>query len=122
VTAAAADVVVVLHLLFILYVVLGGLFALKWRRAWVLHLPAAAWGAAIELLGWWCPLTSIENRLREAAGRSGYEAGFVDHYIVPLVYPPGLTRGVQLALGVAVVVLNGVVYTLLIARHRRRGL
>jgi hypothetical protein len=118
----AADAAVVLHLAFIVFVVLGGLLVLKWPRAAWFHLPAAAWGAAIELGGWLCPLTPLENRLRAAGGRSGYAEGFVEHYIVPLVYPAELSRSLQLVLGAAVILINLAVYGLAISRRSRRRL
>jgi hypothetical protein len=119
--ALAADLLVVLHLSFILFVAVGGLFALRWPRlAWA-HLPSAAWGALIELRGWICPLTPLENSLRRSAGEAVYENGFIDHYVVPLVYPPGLTREVQIALGIAVLGVNALVYGALLLRHRRRN-
>jgi len=117
----SADAIVVLHLVFILFVVFGGLLTLRWRQAAWLHLPAAAWGAAIELCGWLCPLTPLENRLRAAAGNSGYTGGFIEHYVVPVIYPAGLSRGLQIALGVAVLTVNGAVYYLALARRHRRN-
>ncbi len=115
-----ADVLVVLHLLFILFVVLGGLLALRWPRlAWV-HLPVAIYGVLIELVGWVCPLTPLENRLRLEAGQAGYAGGFVEHYIIPLVYPPGLTPAVQVVLGLLVLAINVGVYVLVIRKVRRR--
>lgn len=114
----AADVVVLLHFGFILFVAAGGLIVLRWPRlAWV-HLPAVVWGSLVELTGWICPLTPLENRLRMAAGDSAYGGGFIDRYIMPIVYPPGLTRGMQLVLGIAVVVFNLVVYSILLKRSR----
>jgi len=116
-----ADVVVLLHLAFILFVAVGGLLVLRWPRvAWV-HLPAVVWGALIELAGWICPLTPLENRLRAAAGDVAYTGGFIDRYIMPIVYPDGLTRDMQLALGVAVIAVNLVVYGSLVLRRKRRG-
>ena len=113
-----ADAVVLLHLAFVLFVVLGGLLvARRPRVAWA-HLPAAAWGAAIEFGGWICPLTYLENRLRLLGGGAAYRGGFVDRYILHILYPQGLTRGVQLVLGVLVLALNGYVYARL-ARRRR---
>jgi hypothetical protein len=85
----------------------------------VLHLPAAAWGALIEFQGWICPLTPLENSLRASAGQAGYRGGFIEHYLLPVLYPAGLTRGVQLALGSGVIVVNLVVYGFLMARWRR---
>jgi hypothetical protein len=115
-----ADLVVGVHAAFVAFVVFGGLLAL--RRPWVamLHLPAAVWGALIELRGWICPLTPLENSLRAAAGVAGYQGGFIEHYLLPVLYPAGLTRGVQLALGSAVIVVNLVVYGVLLARRKRR--
>ncbi len=115
-----ADLVVALHFLFILFVILGGLLVLKRRRIAFLHIPAALWGAAIEFGGWICPLTPLENRLRAAAGSDTYATGFIDHYITPLVYPPGLTRSDQLLLGAAVLVLNLGIYGWVLRSARRR--
>ncbi|HSF41408.1 MAG TPA: DUF2784 domain-containing protein [Thermoanaerobaculia bacterium] len=116
-----ADLVVVLHVGFVLFVVLGGLFALRWPRAAWFHLPTAIWGAGIEFLQGICPLTPLENHLRKLGGESGYAGGFVEHYVLPVLYPPGLTRGVQLALGIFVVAFNLVVYTLVWRRLASRG-
>jgi hypothetical protein len=118
--ALAADLIVLLHLGFILFVGLGGLLVLRWPRLAWLHLPAVAWGALIELAGSIvCPLTPWENALRAAAGESGYAGGFVDHYIVPMVYPPGLTRSIQVVLGILVLAVNGLAYGALILRSHR---
>jgi hypothetical protein len=116
-----ADVLVVLHLAFILFVVLGGFLVLKWPRAAWVHLPCATWGMLIEFGGWLCPLTPLENSLRRAAGSNGYAGGFIDHYIAPLVYPPGLDRTLQLGLAAAVVVINLLVYGAVLARRRGRS-
>lgn len=106
----AADLIVLLHLAFILFVGLGALLCLRWKwMAW-LHLPAAAWGAAIEFRQGICPLTPLEQRLRLAAGDAGYAGGFVDHYLLPIIYPAGLDAYVQYALGTLVVVLNLALY------------
>lgn len=112
-----ADLLVVVHGAFVLFVVAGGLTVL-WRRwmAWV-HLPCAAWGAAIEFGGWICPLTPWEQALRRQAGAAGYNGGFVEHYLIPLIYPAGLTRGLQIALGVAVLAVNVAVYARVFARR-----
>jgi len=105
-----ADITVILHLVFILFVILGGLLALKWRRmAWV-HIPAAIWGALIEFMGWICPLTPLENQLRRLAGESGYTGDFIGQYLLPLIYPGELTRELQLLLGVGVIVINVLIY------------
>lgn len=117
-----ADLVVLLHSGFVLFVVLGGLFALRWPRAAWLHLPAAIWGAGIEFLAGICPLTPLENHFRHLGGEAGYSGGFVEHYILPVLYPEGLTRGLQLAIGAFVVAFNLVVYAFVWKRARaRRG-
>ena len=116
----AADGVLVVHLAFILFVSLGALLVLRWPHlAWV-HLPAAAWGAWVELAGRICPLTPLEDRLRESGGDVGTGGDFIGRTLLPLIYPTGLTRTVQLALGIGVLVVNGAIYALLIARHVRR--
>jgi hypothetical protein len=115
----AADAVLVIHLTFIAFVLLGGLLVWRWTcLAWV-HLPAAAWGATVELLHLQCPLTPLEIRLREAAGQAGFEGGFIAHYLIPVIYPTGLTPRIQLGLGVLVVLLNGLIYARLLLRIRR---
>ena len=105
-----ADFVVVLHFLFVLFVVLGGLLVLRWPRVAWLHLPAAIWGAAIELAGGICPLTPLENSLRRQAGGTGYSGGFIEHYILPILYPSALTRDIQLILGLLVLAVNLGIY------------
>ena len=116
-----ADSIVVLHLLFIACVVLGGGLVLRWPRLALVHLPAAGWGAVIELSGWICPLTPLENQLRQAAGEAGYPGSFIDHYLLPIIYPAGLTRGIQYGLAAVVIVVNLVAYCWLIySRGRRR--
>jgi hypothetical protein len=115
---ALADLVVVLHLGFVLFVVLGGLLALRWPRAAWFHLPAALWGAGIEFVHGVCPLTPLENHLRELGGESGYSGGFVEHYLLPVLYPAGLSQSVQLALGLFVVALNVTIYAIVWRRRR----
>lgn len=105
-----ATAVALLHLAFILFVLFGGFAVLKWPRLAWLHLPAAVWGVMIEFGGWWCPLTKWENHFLREAGREGYSGGFVAHYIMPLIYPPGLTRGHEIAIGVFVLALNLAIY------------
>lgn len=115
-----ADALVVVHFAFIAFVVAGGLLAL-WHRAWAaLHLPAAAWGAWTEFTGTICPLTPWENALRAKAGLAGYAGGFVEHYLVPLIYPDALTARTQVVLGFAVIAINAAVYGLVWWRWRRR--
>ena len=115
-----ADFVVIVHLSFVLFVVLGGLLVLRWPRAAWAHLPAAAWGALIEFGGWICPLTPLENLLRTRAGEVAYSGGFVEQYILPALYPLGLTRTTQAMIGLFVLLVNGVVYTVAIRRKRER--
>ena len=115
-----ADGVLVLHGLFIAWAAFGALAVWRWPRLLVLHLPALAWGVWIEISGGICPLTPLENRLRHAAGQAGYDGGFVEHYLLALIYPEGLTREVQIALGVAVIVINAAVYGVLVRRALRR--
>jgi hypothetical protein len=105
-----ADAVVLIHALFVLFVVGGGFLAIRWRRLVWLHVPAAVWGALIEFTGWTCPLTPLEDMLRERAGQAGYAGGFVDHYVLRALYPRGLTSHTQLILGLFVVGINGVAY------------
>lgn len=115
-----ADGLVLVHFGFVLFVVLGGLLVLRWPRLVWLHLPAAAWGFAIEVFGWLCPLTSFENDLRRRAGLAGYEGGFIEHYILPVLYPPGLTRETQWLLAAIVLLINAVVYTIFWRRRARK--
>ncbi len=117
----AADIVVLVHLIFILFVVLGGLLVLKWLWIAWFHIPSVIWGALIEFFGWICPLTPLENRLRMESVSSGYSGGFIDHYIMPIVYPSGLNQGIQIALGISVIALNSFVYGLILLRQSGRG-
>jgi hypothetical protein len=116
-----ADMVVGVHALFVVFVVAGGLLALRWPWAAAAHLPAAVWGTLIEFRGWICPLTPLEKSLRASAGQAGYEGGFIDHYLLPVLYPSGLTQSVQLVLGSLVIAVNVVVYGLLLRRRARGG-
>lgn len=113
----AADAVLIVHFAFVLFVVLGGLLVLRWPRlAWV-HVPIAIYGAVIEFAGFVCPLTPLEQSLRHRGGEAGYTGGFVDHYIVAILYPGGLTRSIQLGLGLFVLVFNAVLYGVLLRRR-----
>ena len=105
-----ADIVVLIHFGFILFVIFGGFLTLKWRPLIWLHIPAAIWGALIEFTGWICPLTTLEKELRGNNGDGGYSTGFIEHYITPVIYPEGLTRNIQIAMGIAVVLLNLFIY------------
>ena len=115
----AADAVALLHLAFVLFVVGGGLRVWRWPWLAWLHLPAVAWGALIEFTGWICPLTPLEQHLRQIIGQAGYAGGFMDHYLRALLYPAGLTREAQWALGAGVLAVNGAVYGLLLGRWAR---
>lgn len=115
----AAELLVLLHLFFIIFVLFGGLAVYKWHWLAWLHVPAAAWGAVVEYRSWVCPLTPWENQLRRMAGLEGYSEGFIEHYIIPIVYPPGITRETQLWLGAAVLLINVLVYGILLYRKMR---
>jgi hypothetical protein len=114
-----ADATLVLHLVFIAFIVLGGLVVARWPRVAWLHLPAAAWGVLIELGGWVCPLTPLENWLRLQAGQQGYSGSFVERYLLPVIYPEALTRDVQFVLAAVVLVVNVAVYAFVLRRLRR---
>jgi hypothetical protein len=105
-----ADLLLLAHGAFVLFVIAGGVLVLRWPRLAWLHLPAALWGAGIEFSGRICPLTPIEQAWRRAGGGSAYEGGFIEHYVTAALYPTGLTRTVQVALGVVVLAVNGWVY------------
>jgi hypothetical protein len=105
-----ADAVLLFHLGFILFVLFGALLAVRWRRVLWLHVPCALWGIAVELLGWICPLTPLENELRSKAGMQGYSGGFVERYVIPVVYPADLTRLVQIAAGGLALGINVGIY------------
>lgn len=117
--ALLADALLLLHALFVAWVVLGAFAVLRWPRLAWLHLPALAWGVWIEWSGGVCPLTPLEQRLRRAAGEAGYEGGFVEHYVGAVLYPDGLTRELQVVLGTALLLLNAALYALLAWRRRR---
>ncbi|MDR4493108.1 MAG: DUF2784 domain-containing protein [Nitrospirales bacterium] len=107
-----ADLVLLVHLSFILFVIVGGFLALRWRGlAWI-HLPAMVWGVAIEFGGWICPLTPLENWLLRAGGLAGYSGGFIERYVLPIIYPIGLTPKMQMYLGAGILVINLVAYAL----------
>jgi len=111
-----ADCVVLVHAAFVAFVVLGGFLAWRWRAVVLLHVPCALWGIAIEYGGWVCPLTPLENLLRERAGLEGYRGGFIEHYVIPALYPAGLARPTQAVLGTLVLAVNLVAYGVLIRR------
>ena len=119
IASALADVTLAIHLAFILFVVLGALFVARWPRlAWA-HVPAAVWGVLIELGGWTCPLTPLENWLRRRAGERGYETSFVEHYLLPVIYPEALTRNVQFVLAALVLIVNVAFYAFVVRRYAR---
>lgn len=116
----AANVVLLLHAVFILFAVFGAALAMRWPYIAWLHIPAAVWAVGIELAGAVCPLTFLENHLRAAAGIQGYSGGFIDHYLLPLVYPAGLTPAVQYVLAGVVLAVNLLLYAWLLHRRRAR--
>jgi hypothetical protein len=116
-----ATLVVLAHFAFILFVMFGGLLALRWRWVPWLHIPCFLWGSGIEVTGGVCPLTPLENSLRRAAGDTEYVGTFIEHYILPVMYPAGLTRTVQLVLAVGLVALNLAIYAWVIRRRRREA-
>jgi hypothetical protein len=113
-----ADFVVLTHLAFIAFALFGGLFALRWPRVTRVHVPAALWAAVVAFFGWLCPLTPIENALRRAAGSAEYTVGFIEHYVVPVIYPAELTRELQVFLGFVVLVVNSTIYLVVWRRLR----
>jgi hypothetical protein len=116
-----AELITVLHLAFVAYVLLGGFLVLRWRRSIWIHGPAVLWGAVVEWAGWVCPLTPLENWLRLKGGVRGYEGGFVEHYVVPVLYPGALTPAIQVMLGGLVIVVNLLVYGCALRVRRRRA-
>jgi hypothetical protein len=116
----AADGVLLVHLAFILFVSLGGLLAFYRLRLALLHLPAAAWGVYIEISGGACPLTSVEKRLRLAAGQAGYDGGFIEHWLLTIIYPTGLTREIQYVLAGTLIAINVAIYCWLLMRLQSR--
>src|SRR5690349_10889569 len=115
-----ADALVVFHLCFVIFVIGGGLLVLKWRRAALLHVPCVLWGIWVECSGWLCPLTPLENWLRERGGGVAYEGSFVEHYILPVLYPVDLTRDFQVTLGTMIALINVLLYAAAFTRAGRR--
>jgi hypothetical protein len=114
-----SDLVVVIHFAFVIFVVAGGLLVfLRWWLVF-LQLPAIVWGVLVEFAHWICPLTYLEDALRERAGLAAYRGDFVTHYLLPILYPAHLTAGIQIALGGAVIVINAVIYAALLWRWRQ---
>jgi hypothetical protein len=113
-----ADALVVFHLAFVIYVVLGGVLVLRWRSLAILHLPAALYGVAVEIFGWTCPLTPLENALRRRGGQAGYRGGFVEHYLLPILYPGRMPSWMPWALAALVAGANAAIYGLALWRAR----
>lgn len=114
-----ADTIVAIHFLFICFAVFGALLSfirIKWS---LLHIPALLWAICIELFGWICPLTPLENRLRQHAAGAGYQTGFIEHYLEPIIYPAGLTRDLQVILGILLLACNVFIYVLVFRRHHK---
>ena len=117
---ALADLVLLIHLAFIVFVIVGGFFASRWRWLPWVHLPAVAWAVVLEFSGWICPLTPLENWLRQASGEAVYAGGFLEHYLVQVVYPEALTPEIQIYIGLGVLLINGIAYSV-VWRGRPRG-
>ena len=120
--SALADLVLLTHLGFILFVILGGLFVLKWKKLAWLHMPCVIWGIGIEITGGICPLTPLENRLRFAVDETGYSGGFIEHYITPLIYPSGLTSSLQVLLGLLLLTAYTIFYSVFFIRIYKKRL
>lgn len=116
----AADIVLLLHFAFILFVLAGGILVFRWHWLIWFHIPAALWGAVVVIAGWICPLTPVENMLRQAGGGQSYSGSFIERYLFPVIYPSGLDRETFIAMGVTVVVINLVVYTMFFFKKARR--
>lgn len=119
--ALAADAVAIVHFLFVVYAVTGGLLVMRWPKTALLHLPCGAWAAGIMFTGALCPLTPLEIHFRVLAGQEGYEGGFIAHYLLAVLYPAGLTRAHQVALGVLVLLINVAFYALAWRAYRKRA-
>ena len=108
-----ADIILVIHALFIVFVTFGGLFVFRWKKILWIHLPCVLWAILLEFRGWICPLTYLENYLRRTAVTNGYSGDFIAHYLIPIVYPPGLTTSIEMLLGITALVINLVIYNYL---------
>lgn len=116
-----AELTVLLHFLFVIFVAVGGLLLLIWPKLIYLHLPAVMWGIYIQFSGGYCPLTPLEKTFRQLAGMQTYEGGFINQYLMPIIYPRGLTYEMQILIGIGLILLNIVIYTILIYRQRRKS-
>ena len=115
-----ADLLVGFHLVFILYVIAGALLIIKWPKTLWLHLPSCFWGINVEFTGWICPLTPWEIQLRRLAGEEGYTGSFIEQYLIPIIYPSGLNREIQMLMGSTVLIVNFSLYTLILIKRRKR--
>jgi hypothetical protein len=113
-----ADAIIIIHLIFILFVILGGLLLLRDKRWSIVHLPAALWAVTIEFKGWMCPLTPLENWFREKGENVIYQGDFVEHYLLPIIYPADLTRRLQIIFGLSVIIINIAVYRWVLNKTR----
>ena len=116
-----ADLILLLHVAFVIFAVLGAHLAMRWRSLLWIHVAAVIWAAIVEFFGWVCPLTPLENWLRDRAGGDSYSADFIAHYVVPALYPQGLTREVQIALGIFVLLINLIIYGWLFQHRTKAG-
>jgi hypothetical protein len=116
-----ADAIVVIHLLFIIFVICGGLLVIRWPRMAFLHLPAAIWGALIEIFNWICPLTPLENHFLSLAGKSTYEGDFIVRHLIPVIYPGNLTMNIQHILGGVVIFINIIFYAITLRKHTKKS-
>tara|TARA_B100000029_G_scaffold31119_1_gene29727 strand:+ start:180 stop:542 length:363 start_codon:yes stop_codon:yes gene_type:complete len=119
-TLSLTDLVVIIHALFIIFVLFGGLIVLKWRQVMWIHIPCALWGAAIEFFGWVCPLTHLEIYLREIGNANSYDDSFIQHYLLPVIYPSGLTPTIQWLLGIIVILTNLIIYSFVWHQKHKR--
>lgn len=117
---ALADLILLIHAAFVIFVAMGGLLVLYKRALMPWHLAALAWGVLIIGMGWICPLTPLENMLRQFAGQAGYAGGFIEHYVFRLIYPSGLTRGIQIGLAAGLLIINAGIYSWIYARRAKR--
>jgi hypothetical protein len=117
-----ADILLIIHLCFIGFVVFGGWLLIRWNWMILFHLPAVVWGAMLEFRNWTCPLTPLEQHFRALAGQAGYRGSFIEHYLLPLIYPGGLTRSIQISIGIFVIVVNVAIYGYWLSRLRRHTL
>ena len=118
-----ANLVLIVHMVFIFFVVFGGVLVLKWHKLAWLHIPCVVWGILIEFQGWFCPLTPLENYLLQSAGADIYEDSFIQHYLMPVIYPSGLTFNVQILLGFCVIIINFTIYCIVwhLWNNQKRG-